>query len=255
MENELNRLSTYQIFPMDSPASVIRLAEAGFYYEGNEDEVTCFQCHLKHSKWEKGQEPIKIHALLSPGCIFVSNHPKTVKNELINQQAIYSQPVSNNNFKTAQNIPAITAEASGGSDDIQNTQEAGRHLNCYNQNDSHLSKENLVTKEKYNEHQYTKKASLQKRNNLEIVKVNLCSQSSPPLRILNQTALNQTTFIPLGVTTARPKYPAYAIESVRYASYQKWPSHLKQKPNDLAKSGFFYEGKCSIFYFSFRIIS
>lgn len=44
-----------------------------------------------------------------------------------------------------------------------------------------------------------------------------------------------------GVT--RPKYREYSIESTRLSSYTGWPSQMKQKPEALAKAGFFYLGK------------
>ncbi|KAL3881541.1 hypothetical protein ACJMK2_027973 [Sinanodonta woodiana] len=46
----------------------------------------------------------------------------------------------------------------------------------------------------------------------------------------------------LGVNTVRPKYPQYAIESLRVASFTNWPPHKQQTPDQLAKAGFFYAG-------------
>lgn len=38
----------------------------------------------------------------------------------------------------------------------------------------------------------------------------------------------------------RPEYPEFAIESVRFRSFNEWPKALKQKPNELSEAGFFY---------------
>lgn len=43
-----------------------------------------------------------------------------------------------------------------------------------------------------------------------------------------------------GVT--RPKYREYSLEQTRLSSYTGWPSQMKQKPENLAKAGFFYLG-------------
>lgn len=39
-----------------------------------------------------------------------------------------------------------------------------------------------------------------------------------------------------------PEYPEYAIETARLRSFQDWPLHLKQRPEQLAEAGFFYCG-------------
>lgn len=44
-----------------------------------------------------------------------------------------------------------------------------------------------------------------------------------------------------GVT--RPKYREYALEQTRLASFTGWPTQMKQKPDALAQSGFFYLGQ------------
>lgn len=44
----------------------------------------------------------------------------------------------------------------------------------------------------------------------------------------------------------RPKYPEYSLETTRINSYKGWPSQIRQRPEILAKSGFFYMGKVNI---------
>ena len=40
----------------------------------------------------------------------------------------------------------------------------------------------------------------------------------------------------------KAKYPQYAVESVRLATFREWPSTLTQQPEDMAKAGFYYSG-------------
>ncbi|XP_069104535.1 baculoviral IAP repeat-containing protein 7-like [Argopecten irradians] len=44
----------------------------------------------------------------------------------------------------------------------------------------------------------------------------------------------------LGINTDRPKFPHYAIESSRLASFRNWPTYKHQTPELLSKAGFFY---------------
>ncbi|KAK3603523.1 hypothetical protein CHS0354_027938 [Potamilus streckersoni] len=46
----------------------------------------------------------------------------------------------------------------------------------------------------------------------------------------------------LGVCLEKPKYPHYSNLASRLESFRGWPSHMKQKPADLAAAGFYYVG-------------
>ncbi|XP_013421896.1 baculoviral IAP repeat-containing protein 3-like [Lingula anatina] len=46
----------------------------------------------------------------------------------------------------------------------------------------------------------------------------------------------------LGILTERPKHERFAVESTRLATFSHWTSHNTQKPEVLAKAGFFYAG-------------
>ena len=39
-----------------------------------------------------------------------------------------------------------------------------------------------------------------------------------------------------------PKYPSFMSCKDRIKSYKEWPEQIRQKPKDLSKSGFFYQG-------------
>ena len=45
-----------------------------------------------------------------------------------------------------------------------------------------------------------------------------------------------------GITVSTPKHHQYAIKDVRRGTFKNWPSHITQKPDELAEAGFFYTG-------------
>ncbi|KAK3099468.1 hypothetical protein FSP39_004935 [Pinctada imbricata] len=51
-----------------------------------------------------------------------------------------------------------------------------------------------------------------------------------------------STLEPLGISIEKPRYPQYAVLATRISSFRNWPEHLHQKPEELAKAGFLYEG-------------
>ncbi|OWF56460.1 Baculoviral IAP repeat-containing protein 7-A [Mizuhopecten yessoensis] len=71
MESELSRLASFFSFPFNSPVSPTDLAKAGFYYEGNRDEVICCKCSFKYRCWQKGDVPFLVHSTKSPNCPLV----------------------------------------------------------------------------------------------------------------------------------------------------------------------------------------
>ena len=51
-----------------------------------------------------------------------------------------------------------------------------------------------------------------------------------------------STLEPLGISIAKPKYPQYAVLATRMSSFNSWPTDIGQRPEELAKAGFVYEG-------------
>ncbi|CAG2249784.1 BIRC7_8 [Mytilus edulis] len=56
------------------------------------------------------------------------------------------------------------------------------------------------------------------------------------------TQNNQRESTALGVCLDKPKYPKYAIRSVRLDSFNHWPQHLTQSPEEMVTAGFFFTG-------------
>lgn len=71
---EFVRLLTFnKVWPKSSVAYPLRLAQAGFYYTGKEDQVTCSWCGITKGSWQNGDEPWFIHLTLSPDCPFFNS--------------------------------------------------------------------------------------------------------------------------------------------------------------------------------------
>ena len=64
------RRRTYMLWPGWAPPSVDRdqLAEAGFYYTGEADEVRCYGCRQTFAGWKDGDVPLDVHRRRCPGC-------------------------------------------------------------------------------------------------------------------------------------------------------------------------------------------
>uniref|UniRef100_T1L628 RING-type domain-containing protein n=2 Tax=Tetranychus urticae TaxID=32264 RepID=T1L628_TETUR len=65
-----SRLATFKDWP--NPAiTPLELAEAGFFYSGQSDLVTCFHCANSLLEWIKNDNAWVNHALFSPCCTFI----------------------------------------------------------------------------------------------------------------------------------------------------------------------------------------
>ncbi|KAK7107241.1 hypothetical protein V1264_015192 [Littorina saxatilis] len=65
------RLASLAKLPSSFPVSRVKLADAGFYYQGQGDTMTCFKCCVRHSGWTGEDNPMDVHRRLSPNCPYV----------------------------------------------------------------------------------------------------------------------------------------------------------------------------------------
>lgn len=72
MAVEFLRLCTMHDYPSTNGPSLLRLAQAGFYYEGNGNELVCFSCNFRKGSWNYHDSPREIHQRMSPNCKFLS---------------------------------------------------------------------------------------------------------------------------------------------------------------------------------------
>lgn len=66
------RLATLSALPSSVTVSRVRLADAGFYYQGHEDEVHCYSCKGRYSRWKSDDNPLEVHRRISPSCLHLS---------------------------------------------------------------------------------------------------------------------------------------------------------------------------------------
>ncbi|KAJ8311141.1 hypothetical protein KUTeg_011305 [Tegillarca granosa] len=106
MKYEWMRLASFAEFPSSSPAHPTRLAKSGFYFQGNEDEVTCFRCGVKHKGWKPGDVAENVHRDVSPQCPFlketdtanfgIKESPWKLTNGHVNALSVHDNNISPN---------------------------------------------------------------------------------------------------------------------------------------------------------------
>ncbi|XP_069104429.1 death-associated inhibitor of apoptosis 1-like isoform X2 [Argopecten irradians] len=68
MANESLRLCTFHNYPLFRTVSCVLMAKVGLYYNGNNDEVTCYSCQKSISGWNPATNPYRVHKEASPNC-------------------------------------------------------------------------------------------------------------------------------------------------------------------------------------------
>ncbi|KAG8452983.1 hypothetical protein GDO86_004695 [Hymenochirus boettgeri] len=71
MQTSTARLKTFVNWPSRIPVTPSKLAEAGFYYVGRNDDVKCFCCDGGLRCWESGDDPWVEHAKWFPRCEYL----------------------------------------------------------------------------------------------------------------------------------------------------------------------------------------
>ncbi|KAJ7310497.1 hypothetical protein JRQ81_007419 [Phrynocephalus forsythii] len=73
LADEFSRQQTFATFPSDCPVSSSTLAQAGFFYTGEQDKVKCFRCHITIEGWRQGDSAVERHKTVSPDCTFIND--------------------------------------------------------------------------------------------------------------------------------------------------------------------------------------
>ena len=68
MRFESWRLSTFSHVQNWLAVSTLRLANSGFYYDEERDDIVCFSCNLRKRDWDKSDVVAVVHLELSPDC-------------------------------------------------------------------------------------------------------------------------------------------------------------------------------------------
>ena len=104
MKYEGLRLSSFVKRPHKYTTSASRLANAGFFYVGQEDTVECFKCRLQVADWAALGEPVNplaVHMQRSPDCPFVGNNSDNVPYSAALSH--HESPISDNAWMRPQN--------------------------------------------------------------------------------------------------------------------------------------------------------
>ncbi|XP_053403178.1 baculoviral IAP repeat-containing protein 3-like [Mercenaria mercenaria] len=101
MRYEMLRFCTLRSFPRENKPYITRLAEAGFYYANNGDEVVCYCCARRKSNWRETDNPIDVHKQMNPNCSFLLrnfevNVPIKSQNQRCDADSFQREPSQNN---------------------------------------------------------------------------------------------------------------------------------------------------------------
>lgn len=71
MEKEINRLKTFNSWPLKDKIKVYEFVQCGFFYTNKEDVVKCNFCGVEIGDWNGKKKPLAEHIRKSPKCPFV----------------------------------------------------------------------------------------------------------------------------------------------------------------------------------------
>ncbi|KAL5010541.1 hypothetical protein ScPMuIL_012846 [Solemya velum] len=279
MSFELMRLSSFHNCPGLSDQSWLRLAQAGFYYPGQGDQLTCFCCGLRRGGWQSGENPMRIHRELSPHCPFVNSQesvnipvgqipesgyehssPRTDglasilpgvphSGSVIHHAAVdtnHGQPDSENNEADA--VSRRDQNSSSRSVSTRYTEQIA--TNSTGRREFQPGSENNVADAVSRQNQNSSSRSVSTRYTEQI------ATNSTGRREFNNSAQfssqRNSQNGDLGLPNAdgsgthrqfgHVKYLRYATVPVRVSSYMNWPRYMSQTPQELAVAGFYSAG-------------
>lgn len=74
MRSIAKRLASFSKWSSSSPVKEMELAEAGFYYTGKDDCVTCCCCGIMASDWRRGDQPVNEHKKYKRDCPYITTY-------------------------------------------------------------------------------------------------------------------------------------------------------------------------------------
>ncbi|XP_052075900.1 baculoviral IAP repeat-containing protein 2-like isoform X2 [Mytilus californianus] len=244
MQFEGARFSTFSTFPEIPGIYATRLAEAGFFYSGYDDEVVCYSCGVTHKNWKRYDSPFEIHKQISPSCSFLldikpvrdeathmsgacgRNEIESNNKESISNDRSYQTSSKSKNEKRESREYNSTCSNQISSGNVNNMRTEGTPVaTSYSTNDTH----SLIRIPEFYAH--TQHAIL-----------NASGSISQDVYTRSTSKNNLSESAALGVCLDKPKYPKYAIRSVRLDSFSHWPQHLTQSPEEMVTAGFFFTG-------------
>jgi len=97
-----NRAATFLFYP-PSEVSTSSLIAAGLYYTGEEDSCRCHECKIELKQLKIGDNPTKIHQLMSPQCPYL----QSIKADSYAAQCLASSYISTTRVRKPKPVPVI----------------------------------------------------------------------------------------------------------------------------------------------------
>ena len=258
----MHRLGSFKATSNYIPLPPHKLASAGFYSTGNPNETKCYYCGISYSNWKHGDDPNKIHISLYPRCGFL--YTVTSQDECDDSSNHSRYPGKESRVHSETNLPSrlegqINSETINGRTLVNGHTASGDTIETHQQD--HCVSENVN-----GNNGMTNRSHKNKVNNRSSENDRYClpthslsedqypsnttsvpnGESGPDdtLRNGHRESRPETDMVAnrQGVYNDRPRYPAYAVLTVRISSFQGWPSHPTQTPRVLALAGFLYVG-------------
>ncbi|GAB0087885.1 Death-associated inhibitor of apoptosis 2 [Sergentomyia squamirostris] len=120
------RTRTFTQWPIPETQRSDVLAQAGFYYQGNQDEVRCFQCDGGLKCWLPHDDPWHEHAKWFPKCQFVQLMKGQAYINSI-QETIVTEHESQASTRTTRSQPTMSLEEAMATEPVRQALQMGLH--------------------------------------------------------------------------------------------------------------------------------
>ncbi|XP_052089237.1 uncharacterized protein LOC127725979 [Mytilus californianus] len=234
MQYEWLRVQSFQDFPATCHTSPLRLARAGFFSTGINDEVKCFSCGVKYKNWKQRDNPIEVHHRISLDCRMVNGRETTnipIISEINGAAADNPQQESSQSLLTDDFLPSTIHQNEDLS--IQTTEGA--------QNRS-LKREDIQSSNVADTNTQLINQTLQPQVVQDAMRQPVVDRDHSVLDGEQNRTEDKSKAEDLSISLETPKHQAYAQLNDRVSTFQGWPGYLEQAPRDMALAGFFYEG-------------
>jgi len=249
MNSEESRLRTFQCWPSNAVVDPRKIAKAGFFYVGRGVEVQCFKCGGKISEWNYGDLAMGRHRTLDPRCPFVVDPEGSGNVPLGGPPPVLRLP------------PLLNARREEGAPLDFTSEEARLESFSTWPLPSPINPQILAQSGFY----YTRmgdkvrcafcSGEVDSWTGKEIpdeVHRNRFPQCTYMLDRLfvgedlgvSKVDGNSSSMKELGISTHKvPANPKYSTYESRFKTFSSWPAALCQKPEEMAKAGFYFTGK------------
>ena len=261
MKFELFRLTSYKNWPRWAPIQPNRLAKAGFFYTGQNDETECFSCHCKMGKWHEGDMPEDRHRRIKPDCPLMSGaetanvplpRPADSPDQPVNS-ILPNSAVGSMQSRMPRSVPTASSSTVLSSDSVQSEPFGSEVPRSALLPDYQREARRLETFRNWPMTAYVGPEELAQAGFIYLgssdrVQCAFCKG------VLKNWAPGDSAFsehqkhfphcsFVRNPAAARSPYHEFASESVRLSTFNNWPNDIRQKPADLAEAGFYYNGQ------------